>query len=78
MPSIPEIDRVVDLDACRFVYDPRGHRCPVIRRTRRTLTVDRFGTRHDLRRRDLARDGVAYSGDVRFSITYQAAADSAA
>ena len=75
MPSM-EIDHAVDLDNIPYLYDAHGHRCPVIRRSRRTMTIDRFGARHDLCRRELARDGVTQAGDTRFFL-YRSAIEAA-
>lgn len=46
-----------------------GAPVPIVRLTRRTVVVDRFGVRHQLRRRTLERTGVDHDGDVRFRVS---------
>lgn len=57
-----------DLASYRWLVADGAH-VPIIRLTRRTVTVDRYGQRHELKRRTLERTGVDHDGDVRFSVT---------
>jgi hypothetical protein len=76
MPSA--LDFAADLDRVQFLYDDAGTMCPVIARTRRVLTVDRDGRRHNLKRAHLARDGEAVAAGVRFTVLHSRPDDTVA
>jgi hypothetical protein len=62
MPCHPTpSDAPFDLDTgrTRWLYDAAGNQIPIVARSRRSIVVDRFGHRHELRRRALERTGVA-------------------
>lgn len=46
-----------------------GVTVPIVRRTRRTVTVDHFGRRYELKRRDLERTGEAHAGGLTFRVS---------
>lgn len=54
---------------CRFLVDADGRQCPVVARSRRRITVDRYGTRYHLRRRRLEQNGFDYIGGRLFAVS---------
>lgn len=72
------VDVPFDVNTMRFLYAPHGHRVPIVDRTRRTITVDYFGRRLPLKRREIERTGMTQARGVRFSVTRYDLPDEAA
>lgn len=79
MPNYPKpaTEAPFDLEDMTHLYAGDGY-VPIVAKSRRTVTVDYYGRRLDLKRRDLERAGVASVHGVRFSVTRYQLPDRAA
>ncbi len=66
--ATPEPPYFVDVRDAGFLHDDHGAVFPIIRRTRRTVTIDRHGSHVSLKRRLLETAGHATAGTMTYRL----------